>query len=69
MSGTHLSDELESLRKTVEEFAHEVVAPTIGAVTPGLCRSQASASPAAETPRSAASSAARSMTGKSSSGR
>ena len=30
MSGTHLSDELESLRKTVEEFAHEVVAPTIG---------------------------------------
>ncbi|HEU4913688.1 MAG TPA: acyl-CoA dehydrogenase family protein [Actinomycetes bacterium] len=26
----HLSDELESLRKTVEEFAHEVVAPTIG---------------------------------------
>ena len=30
MSATHLSDELESLRKTVEEFAHEVVAPTIG---------------------------------------
>ena len=30
MSSTHLSDELESLRKTVEEFAHEVVAPTIG---------------------------------------
>jgi short/branched chain acyl-CoA dehydrogenase len=30
VSGTHLSDELESLRKTVEEFAHEVVAPTIG---------------------------------------
>src|SRR5688572_26277601 len=26
----HLSDELESLRKTVEEFAHEVVAPRIG---------------------------------------
>src|SRR5688572_29855800 len=26
----HLSDELESLRKTVEEFAHEVVAPVIG---------------------------------------
>src|SRR3954447_17400933 len=26
----HLSDELESLRKTVEEFAHDVVAPTIG---------------------------------------
>ncbi|MGH8894683.1 MAG: acyl-CoA dehydrogenase family protein [Actinomycetes bacterium] len=26
----HLSDDLESLRKTVEEFAHEVVAPTIG---------------------------------------
>ncbi|MDQ1628754.1 MAG: short-chain 2-methylacyl-CoA dehydrogenase [Actinomycetota bacterium] len=25
-----LSDELESLRKTVEEFAHDVVAPTIG---------------------------------------
>ena len=30
MTGMHLSDELESLRKTVEEFAHEVVAPTIG---------------------------------------
>jgi short-chain 2-methylacyl-CoA dehydrogenase len=30
VSGSHLSDELESLRKTVEEFAHEVVAPTIG---------------------------------------
>ncbi len=30
MSATHLSDELESLRKTVEEFAHEVVAPAIG---------------------------------------
>ena len=30
MSSTHLSDELESLRKTVEEFAHDVVAPTIG---------------------------------------
>jgi short-chain 2-methylacyl-CoA dehydrogenase len=30
VSSTHLSDELESLRKTVEEFAHEVVAPTIG---------------------------------------
>ncbi len=30
MSATHLSDELESLRKTVEEFAHEVVAPSIG---------------------------------------
>ncbi len=30
MTGSHLSDELESLRKTVEEFAHEVVAPTIG---------------------------------------
>jgi short-chain 2-methylacyl-CoA dehydrogenase len=30
VSGSHLSDELESLRKTVEEFAHEVVAPTVG---------------------------------------
>ena len=30
MTGSHLSDELESLRKTVEEFAHQVVAPTIG---------------------------------------
>ena len=30
MPGMHLSDELESLRKTVEEFAHEVVAPSIG---------------------------------------
>jgi short/branched chain acyl-CoA dehydrogenase len=30
VTGSHLSDELESLRKTVEEFAHEVVAPTIG---------------------------------------
>src|SRR3954447_4762517 len=30
VSATHLSDELESLRKTVEEFAHEVVAPQIG---------------------------------------
>ena len=30
MSATHLSDELESLRKTVEEFAHDVVAPVIG---------------------------------------
>jgi short/branched chain acyl-CoA dehydrogenase len=30
VSTTHLSDELESLRKTVEEFAHEVVAPQIG---------------------------------------
>jgi short-chain 2-methylacyl-CoA dehydrogenase len=29
-SGARLSDELESLRKTVEEFAHDVVAPTIG---------------------------------------
>jgi short/branched chain acyl-CoA dehydrogenase len=27
---THLSAELEALRKTVEEFAHDVVAPTIG---------------------------------------
>jgi short/branched chain acyl-CoA dehydrogenase len=26
----HLSDELESLRRTVEEFAHDVVAPKIG---------------------------------------
>ncbi|HEX6936595.1 MAG TPA: acyl-CoA dehydrogenase family protein [Actinomycetes bacterium] len=26
----HLSDDLESLRRTVEEFAHEVVAPKIG---------------------------------------
>ena len=30
MTGMQLSDELESLRKTVEEFAHEVVAPVIG---------------------------------------
>ena len=30
VSTTHLSDDLESLRKTVEEFAHEVVAPQIG---------------------------------------
>jgi short-chain 2-methylacyl-CoA dehydrogenase len=30
VSTTHLSDELESLRKTVEEFAHDVVAPQIG---------------------------------------
>ena len=30
VTGMHLSDELESLRKTVEEFAHDVVAPTIG---------------------------------------
>jgi short/branched chain acyl-CoA dehydrogenase len=30
VSTTHLSDELESLRKTVEEFAHDVVAPKIG---------------------------------------
>src|SRR3954451_1118763 len=30
VSTTHLSDELESLRKTVEEFAQEVVAPQIG---------------------------------------
>ncbi len=30
MTGMHLSTELESLRKTVEEFAHEVVAPVIG---------------------------------------
>ena len=30
MTRMHLSDELESLRKTVEEFAHEVVAPVIG---------------------------------------
>ena len=30
MTGMHLSDDLESLRKTVEEFAHEVVAPVIG---------------------------------------
>ena len=30
MTASHLSDELESLRKTVEEFAQEVVAPTIG---------------------------------------
>jgi short/branched chain acyl-CoA dehydrogenase len=29
-SGSRLSDELEALRKTVEEFAHDVVAPTIG---------------------------------------
>ncbi|MGZ4639867.1 MAG: acyl-CoA dehydrogenase family protein, partial [Actinomycetes bacterium] len=29
-SGARLSDELESLRKTVEEFAHDVVAPVIG---------------------------------------
>jgi short/branched chain acyl-CoA dehydrogenase len=28
-AGARLSDELESLRKTVEEFAHDVVAPTI----------------------------------------
>jgi short/branched chain acyl-CoA dehydrogenase len=30
VTGSHLSDELESLRKTVEEFAHDVVAPVIG---------------------------------------
>src|SRR3954468_2840733 len=30
VSTTHLSDELESLRKTVEEFAHDVIAPQIG---------------------------------------
>jgi len=30
MTGMHLTDELESLRKTAEEFAHEVVAPVIG---------------------------------------
>jgi short/branched chain acyl-CoA dehydrogenase len=30
VTGMHLSDDLESLRKTVEEFAHEVVAPAIG---------------------------------------
>ena len=30
MSAMHLSDELESLRKTVQEFAHDVVAPVIG---------------------------------------
>ena len=30
MAGMHLPDELESLRRTVEEFAHDVVAPKIG---------------------------------------
>ncbi len=30
MTGMHLTHELESLRKTVEEFAHDVVAPKIG---------------------------------------
>ena len=30
MAGMHLTDELESLRRTVEEFAHDVVAPKIG---------------------------------------
>ena len=30
MTGIPLPDELESLRKTVEEFAHDVVAPVIG---------------------------------------
>jgi len=30
VTGSHLPDELESLRKTVEEFAHDVVAPVIG---------------------------------------
>ena len=30
MTGLQLTDELETLRKTVEEFAHEVVAPVIG---------------------------------------
>ncbi len=30
MTGMHLPDELESLRRTVEEFAHDVVAPKIG---------------------------------------
>jgi short/branched chain acyl-CoA dehydrogenase len=30
VAGMHLPDELESLRRTVEEFAHDVVAPKIG---------------------------------------
>ena len=30
MTGMHLSDELESLRQTVQEFAHDVIAPVIG---------------------------------------
>lgn len=30
MTGMHLTDELESLRRTVREFAHDVVAPVIG---------------------------------------
>lgn len=30
MTGMHLTDELETLRKTVSEFAHDVVAPVIG---------------------------------------
>jgi len=30
VTGMHLPDELESLRRTVEEFAHDVVAPKIG---------------------------------------
>ena len=46
-----------------------LVAPTIGAVTPGLCRSQASATCAGRASRAAATSAARSITGKSRSGR
>src|ERR687897_718191 len=46
-----------------------LVAPTIGVVTPGLCSSQASATWALETPRSAATWPARSITGRSRSGR
>ena len=42
-----------------------LVAPTIGAVTPGRCSSQASATCAAGTPRAAATSATRSTTSKS----
>ena len=45
-----------------------LVAPTIGAVTPGLCSSHASATCAVGTPRSPATSAARSTTSKSTSG-
>jgi protease-4 len=44
------------------------VAPTIGAVTPGLCNSHASASWAGATPRTPATSVRRSITGRSSSG-
>ena len=30
MAGMNLPDELEALRRTVEEFAHDVVTPKIG---------------------------------------